>query len=78
MLKSIIADWENNREEYLRLCKYIELELCKAIAAEGFIVKIVYRVKDPVNLAQKLIKERLEYKNKGIVKSFDELYVNIS
>lgn len=78
MLKSIIDDWENEKGNYKLLCEHIEEKLKELIKKEGIITKIDHRVKDPVNLAQKLIKDKLDNQKKGIDSSLEELYSNLS
>ncbi len=78
MLKTIMDDWEKNKENYRLFCEFIQKKLKEQIKKEGFIVKIDFRIKDPVNLAQKLIKDKLDNKKKGIDSSLEDLYRNLS
>jgi putative GTP pyrophosphokinase len=78
MLNAIMDDWEKEYVNYRLLCEHIEKILKEQIKNQGIIVKIDFRVKDPINLAQKLIKEKLDNQKKGINTSLENLYSSLS
>jgi len=78
MLKSIIDDWEKERDNYQLLCEHMKKNLNDLIQNEGILVKIDFRVKDPINLAIKLMKDKLDNKKKGVNSNLDELFNNLS
>ena len=78
MLKQIIEDWEKESDNYELLCVHIKKILDDFIQNEGIFSNIDYRVKKPANLAIKLLKDKLDCKEKGIDTTFDNLYRNLS